>query len=152
LASAISSGATTLTITGDETGKFANGDTIDISTSDNLVRERKTLTATPSFAGGVTTLTFTSAISNASGFGTSAFVERVDVIPKISIVNKDAVESFLPITFKQSIVDFTNSEVEDEYNFFPSTPNEDVTVKLEMTRQDITLIPIAKRLGVALIK
>jgi len=149
LASGISAGATTLTITGDETGKFASGNTIDISTSDNLTRERKTLTATPSFSGGVTTLTF-SATTNA--FTTSDFVERVDVNPEISLVNKGNPESFESLTFVRSIVDFSNSEVEDEYSFEPSTPNEDLTINLELTREDTSLEPFAKRLGIVLIE
>jgi len=149
LASAIISGATTLTITGDETAKFANGDTIDISTSDNLVRERKTLTATPTFAAGVTTLTFTSAISNAGGFGTTDFVERVDVIPSVSLVNKGDTKSFQTLIFVQSIVDFTNSEVEDEYSL-STTSEEDLKVKVDITRNDTTLEPDAKRLGIVL--
>ena len=143
----ISGGATTLTILGDQTGKFANGDTVDISTADNLTRERKTLTATPSFGSGVTTLTFA---ATANAFTTSAFVERVDVIPKISVVNKGDAESFSALTFVRSIVDFTNSEVEDEYSFEPVTPNEDITVKLDLTREDVALVPFAKRLGVTL--
>ena len=143
----ISAGATTLTILGDQTGKYANGNTIDLSTPDNLTRERKTLTAVPSFGGGVTTLTF-SATTNA--FTTADFVERVDVLPQISIVDKDAAESLSAMTFIKSIVDFANSEVEDEYSFAPGTPNEDVVVKLDLTREDVTLIPEAKRLGVTL--
>ncbi len=141
----ISGGATTLTILGDQTGKFANGDIIDISTSDNLIRERKTLTAVPSFGGGVTTLTFS---ATANAFTTADFVERVDVIPKLSIVNKDAQESFIAMIHVRSIVDFTNSEVEDEYSFEAGTANEDVIAKLDLTREDVSLIPFAKRLGV----
>ncbi len=147
LAAGISAGATTLTIAGVQTDKFADGDIIDISTSDNLVRERKTLTATPSFSAGFTTLTF-SATDNA--FTTADFVERVDVIPEISVVDKDAEESFSPMTLIGSIVDFANGEVEDEYSFDPVTANEDVVVKLELTREDTTLSPVAKRLGVSL--
>jgi len=41
-------------------------------------------------------------------------------------------------------------QVEDEYSFAPGTPNEDVVVKLDLTREDVTLIPEAKRLGVTL--
>lgn len=143
----ISAGATTLTILGDQTGKFANGDIVDISTPDNLTRERKTLTATPSFGGGVTTLTF-SATTNA--FTTADFVERVDVLPQISIVNKDDPESFNAMTHVKSVVDFANSEVEDEYNFETGTPNEDIVVRLDLTREDVSLIPEVKRLGVTL--
>ncbi len=143
----ISGGATTLTILGDQTGKFASGDIIDISTSDNLVRERKTLTAVPSFGGGVTTLTFSATVN---AFTTSDFVERVDVIPQVSIVNKDAQESFNAMVFIGSIVDFANSEVEDEYSFLAGTPNEDFITKLVLSREDVSLVPEAKRLGVTL--
>lgn len=144
----ISAGATTLTIAGDQTGKFANGNTIDISNSDNTTRERKTLTATPTFSGGVTTLTFSATINAFTTF--PDFVERVDVIPQISVVDKDAAESFNAMTFIRSIVDFANNEVEDEYSFDPSTANEDVVVKLDLTREDVSLVPFAKRLGVTL--
>ena len=147
LASGISGGATTLTIAGDQTGGFANGDIIDISTSDNLIRERKTLTATPSFGGGVTTLTFSATVS---AFTTADFVERVDLLPEISVVDKDDAESFNTMTHIKSIVDFDNLEVEDEYSFEPSMPNEDVIVKLDLTREDVSLNPEAKRLGVSL--
>lgn len=145
LDSAISGGATTLTIAGDQTGKFANGDTIDISTSDNLTRERKTLTAVPTFGGGVTTLTFS---ATANAFGTSAFAERVDVIPQVSLVNSGDAKSFQSLTFQRSEVDFANSEVEDEYLLTLGTPQEDLKIKVDMTRNDITLVPVAKRLGV----
>jgi len=126
----ISGGATTLTIAGDQTAIFANGDTIDISTDDNLVRERKTLTAVPSFGGGVTTLTF-SATDNA--FGISDFVERVDVIPQVSLVDAGTAKSFVAINFTQSIVDFSNNEVEDEYTLVVGTPQEDLKVKIDIT-------------------
>lgn len=104
LQASIAQGATTLTIAGDQTGKFANGDTIDIYDANNFVRERKTLTATPSFGGGNTTLTFTPSISNASGFGTSAFVERVDVKPQVSLVNFNAADNFQDLTYSKSLV------------------------------------------------
>jgi len=96
-----------------------------------------------------TTLSF-SATDNA--FGTSDFVERVDVLPEISVVNKDGDESLVSLTFEQSIVDFANSEAEDEYLFETVTPNEDVIIKLELTREDTSLVPFAKRLGVVLIE
>jgi len=144
LASGISAGATTLTITGDKTSEFANGDTIDISTSDNITRERKLLTATPTFGGGVTTLTF-SATTNA--FTTSAFVERVDVLPEISAVSSGVAESFSSPIFVSSIVDFSNSEVEDEYTLAPSA-KVDVIAKLALRRNTLSVAPVAKRLGV----
>lgn len=104
LAASIASGATTLTISGDHTGKFANGNTIDIYNSANTVRERKTLTATPSFGSGVTTLTFTLAIVNVGGFDTNAFVERVDVLPQVSLVAAGGADSFQNMTHKRSEV------------------------------------------------
>ncbi len=104
LAASISNGATTLTISGDHTAKFANGDTIDIYNSSNIVRERKTLTATPSFGSGVTTLTFTAAIAEAGGFDANAFVERVDVLPQVSLVAAGGGDSFQNMTYKRSEV------------------------------------------------
>lgn len=147
LDSAISAGATTLTILGDETGKFANGDTIDISTSNNLTRERKILTATPTFSGGVTTLTFSATVN---AFTTSAFVERVDILPEISLVSSGDPESLQSMVFQRSEVDFANSEVEDEYLLTLGTGQEDLVVKLELTRNDTSLVPVAKLLGVSL--
>jgi len=142
----ISAGATSLTVAGDQTGKMKVGDTIDISTSDNLLRERKTID-TIAFTS-VTTITWAGGLVNA--YGTSDFVERVDILPSISIVNKDASESFQSMVFVKSIVDFTNNEVEDEYSFLTGTPNEDVVVKYELSREDITTDPIAKRTGAVL--
>jgi len=144
LDSSISGGATTLTILGDKTSEFANGDTIDISKANNNTRERKTLTAVPSFGGGVTTLTF-SATDNA--FGTSDFVERVDVLPTISLVDSGTAKSFQTPDFVQSIVDFASGEVEDEYILI-ATPEEDLKIKIDVTRNTTTKRPIVKRLGV----
>lgn len=104
LATSIANGATTLTISGDHAGKFANGDTIDIYNSANTIRERKTLTAIPSFGSGVTTFTFTTAIVNAGGFDTNAFVERVDVLPQVSLVVAGGADSFQNMTYKRSEV------------------------------------------------
>jgi hypothetical protein len=143
-ASAVSAAATSLTIAGDQTTKFAVGDTIDIYSSDNLKRERKTLTAV-SYSAPNTTLSWSGGLTNS--YATSDYVERVDTLPKISIVDKNANESFAAMTYKKSIVDFTNNEVEDEYDYTPATPNEDVVLKLEMTRNDTALSPYAKRLG-----
>jgi len=150
LDSAIAVTDTTLTILGDQTSKFANGNTIDISDENNFVRERKTLNAVPSFGGGVTTLTFTPAIDNASGFGTTAFVERVDLLPQVSLVDFEAADSFEDMTFVQSIVDFANNEVEDEYDFVASQAEEDFKVKLNFTREDLDVGVEAKRLGTVL--
>lgn len=102
LDSSIAVSATTLTISGDQTGKFADTDTIDIYEANNFIRERKTLTATPSFGGGVTTLTFTPAIVESAGFDTNAFVERVDVLPQVSLVDFEAVDDFKDLTFVKS--------------------------------------------------
>lgn len=153
LAAGISAGATTLTITGDQTGAFANGDTIDISDENNLVRERKTLTAVPSFGGGVTTLTF-SATTNA--FTTSDFAERVNVLPEISLVDVGTAKSFQTPTFVRSVVGtgatgngIDIDDVEDEYllDISPSA-EEDLKVKLNLSRNDAAIDVHAKRLGV----
>jgi hypothetical protein len=143
-------GATTLKIAGDQTGRFSDGDTIDIYDENNFVRERKTISGTPTFLAGETTITFTSAIVNSSGFDTNAIVERVDVIPKVSLVNRDASENFAALTFNRSEVDFVNGEVEDEYELTLGTGEEDLVVQLILTRNDTALTPFAKRLGVVL--
>lgn len=152
----ISTGATTLTIDGDQTGIFANGDTVDISTSDNLVRERKTLTAIPTFATGKTTLTFS---ATANAFGITDFVERVNVIPQISLVDIGTAKSFQSMTFVRSELGtgtgstgngIATNEVEDEYEFTAPTAQEDLKIKLDLTRNDTSLSVFAKRLGVSL--
>ena len=66
--------------------------------------------------------------------------------------NKDfeAADSFQDMTFIKSIVDFANSEVEDEYAFIASQAEEDFKVKLNLNREDLSLTVEAKRLGVVL--
>lgn len=49
-------------------------------------------------------LTFTPAIVNAAGFTTSDFVERVDVLPQVSLVNNGAAESFQNPTYVKSLI------------------------------------------------
>lgn len=147
LAALINIGATTLTITGDQTGKFANGDIVDIYTANFLTRERKTLTAAPTYGSGVTTLTFG---ATANGYGTTAYVERVDVKPQVSLVDQGGADSFQDMTYKKSIVDSVNSEVEDEYEYIAGTAQEDFKVKLNLSRNDVTLGVYAKRLGASL--
>ncbi len=129
-------------------GTFADGDTIDIRTADNLKRERKTISGSPSFDGSDTTITFTPATTDA--FTTSDFVERVDILPEISIVDKGASESFSAPTFVQSIVDFANDEVEDEYTFTPGAANEDVTLKVTLDRNSTGHTVASTKLGVSL--
>lgn len=146
LAAGISIGATTLTITGNETTKFKSGDTIDIYTSTNLLRERKTLTIDSTFAGGFTTLTFS---ATANAYTTTSFVERIDVLPEVSLVDTGTSESFVSLTYQRSIVDFTNLEVEDEYKLIV-TPQEDFIAKLKLskTSADVSGRTVyAKRLG-----
>ena len=152
LATSIAQSATSLTVSGDQREKFASGDAIDIYSSDNLVRERKTLSLAPSYASGSnqTTLTFTPSISNSSGFGTGAYVERVDVIPQVSLVNKGGATSYAAATYKSSIVDFTNNEVKDEYEYVGAQAEEDFRVKLNLSRNDLDLIPYARKVLVQL--
>jgi len=154
LDSAIAQAATTLTVLGDQTAAYKSGDTIDIYTSDFITRERKTLTIDSTFGGGVTTLTFTTGIDNSSGFGTSAFVERVNLLPQISLVDSGDAKSFQAMTFERSEVGtgstgngIDTDEVEDEYSFFTGTPQEDMKVKLTLTRNDTSIPVTVKRLG-----
>ena len=149
LKSSIAQSATSLVVTGDVTSEFANGDTIDIYDADNEVRERKTINATPTYDGGAdeTTITFTTGISNAGGFDANAFVERVDSLPYISVVDKNANESFQSLTYVESVVDFDNDEVEDEYSYTAGTPETSVSVKLKLTRNDNTIFPFVRKYG-----
>lgn len=148
----VSAGATTVLIATDVTAKFANGDTISLVTANNITTERVTLTATPSYAGGNTTLTFTPALANA--YTTADYVNRVDVIPSISIVASGASENFGTMTYVKTnvIVDNNNatSYREDEYSYTAGTAGNDVVIKLTMTRNDTSLTPVARRLGVSL--
>jgi len=152
LASSIAVSATTLTITGDKTAEFANGDTIDIADQFNNVRERKTLTATPTFGSGVTTLTFTPSVVNATGFATTATVERVDILPKMSIVDNNATESLASPTYQKTLEVTVDGEalVEDEYQYSPSPANNDVVLQLLLTRNTTAVVPKVKRYGIAL--
>lgn len=134
LASTIAQNATSLTITGDQTSLFATGDIIDISEKDNLARERKTINSAPIFGGGVTTITFTPAILRVGGFGTADSIERVDVFPAISLVNKGANENFVNPTYQKTIFDFTKTEAEDEYRLVSGIPEEDLIIKLTLNR------------------
>lgn len=127
LAANISAGATSLTITGDYTTKFLVGDTIDISQQINLLRERRVLTGS-SFGGGVTTLSWSGGLTNT--FTTTGFAERVDVFPRVSLVASGAADSFQVMTYVQSIVDFAEDEVEDEYTFTAGSPQDDFRAKL----------------------
>ncbi|MDP2648144.1 MAG: hypothetical protein Q8P35_02805, partial [Candidatus Yanofskybacteria bacterium] len=101
-------------------------------------------------ASDQTTLTFTPSISSDSGFDTSAFVERVDVTPQVSLVNKGSADNFANLTYKNSIVDFSNNEVKDEYEYVASQAEEDFKVKLNLTRNDTSLTPYAKKVMVQL--
>lgn len=98
------------------------------------------------------TLTFSPVIQKVGGFGTADFIERVDVLPKISITGNSEARNFIAPAFQNSmdvLVD-TESYTEDEYNYTPATPKETVKIYLEITRGDTTLNPYAKRLGVSL--
>ena len=141
---------TTVRITGDKTGQLATGDTVDIYTTDNITRERRTISAIDynTTNTGETTITLNSALTGT--YTTSDYIERVDAIPQLSLVASGASESFGNLTYVRSEVDFSNNEVEDEYTYTPSTAGNDLTAKVTLTRNDTTLSPYAKRLGVSL--
>ena len=136
----IALGATTLAITGDQTAKIQSGDTVDIFESNNSLRERKVLTSV-SFGAGVTTIVWAGGLQNA--YTVNAFVERVDVLPTISLVATDETESFQTPVYVRSAIDTANSEVEDYYTL-TTTPNKDVSARILLTRNDITTTPYAK--------
>lgn len=116
LLSAIAVTDTTLTITGDMTARFFDTNKIDIYTADNTVRERKTISGSPVYASGYTTITFTPAIIRSAGFAITDFVERVNVIPQVSLVASGGVESFVDLDYQKTVVDFINLLAEDEFN------------------------------------
>jgi len=157
LKAGISAGATSLGVDGDQTGIFSIGDIVDLSTPDNLTRERKTLTGV-SFAASTTTLSFT---ATANAYTTDDFVERVNVIPRISLVDSGDAKSFQSMTLIRTelgtgVLSIGNGieigEVEDEYSFEASTAEEDFKIELVLTREDTDINVFAKRLGASLVK
>jgi len=128
----IANGATSLTIAGDHRTSFSDGETIDISNATNTVRERKTINGTPSYSGGNTTIAFTPAIVNGSGFGTTGIIERIDIIPQMSLVAEGATESFDDPDYVGTTVDFANDTAEDEYQM-TATDVHDYILKLTLT-------------------
>ncbi len=145
---AVSVGASTIQIDGDVTGLYADTDTIDLYNTTNTKRERFTISGSPSFSGGKTTITLS--VVTVNSYTTNDFVERVDAIPTLSIVEVDAVESFNALTFQRSIVDFANLRVEDEYKFSTGTPNNDVVIKITLNRNSAGVLTFLKKYGVAL--
>ncbi len=98
------------------------------------------------------TLTFSPVIQKSGGFTTADWVERVDVLPKISITGNTDPRILVIPTFQNAMDVKVDTEIytEDEYTYTPTTPKETVRVYLEMTRNDASLSPYAKRLGVSL--
>jgi len=141
---------TTLTIDDDQTSLFLDGDTIDIRDENNILRERKTLTLAPSFAAGETTLTFTPAIADAGGFLTTAVIERVNILPEVSLVAVGDAKSFQTPTFIRS--ELVNGEIEDEYSLDNGSPDNDFKVKLTLSRANTNVEPVGRRLGASLNK
>lgn len=107
LSSAVSAGAFLVKIAGDQTTKFFSGDTIDISSANNLKRERRVLNASPTFASGETTLPFATALVNS--YAVTDFTERVDVLPQTSLVDIGTNENFVSLVYKKTINFFNNS-------------------------------------------
>lgn len=140
----------TIRITGDKTDKFQVGDTIDIYTADNLTRERRTINAIDynSTNAGQTTITTNSALTGT--YTTSAYVERVDVAVKLSLVGSGDPEDLEAPTYVRSIVDFDGSLVEDEYSYAPAAPGVELVPYIELTRKDTALTPEASRFGITL--
>lgn len=132
-------------------GTFMIGDIIDVLTADKTIRERKTI-SNISESGGNTTITFSPVIQKTGGFSTSDWVERVDIKPQISIVGSATAPSYQDLTYEESVDVLVDGEAytEDAYSYTTGTPNIKVQVKLEITRGDTTVSPLAKRLGISL--
>lgn len=100
------------------------------------------------------TITFTPAIQKADGFTTADFFERVDVKPRISIVGTGANNNFEDLVYQSTLPVIIQEDgltyYEDEYSYAPASPNNDMSIILEITRGDTGLAPAAKRLGVSL--
>lgn len=80
------------------------------------------------------------------------FLERMDVLPKISITgNQEPINLEAPtfLNAVEVVVD-AGTYTEDECNYTAATPKEVVRVYLEIARGDVALSPYAKRLGVSL--
>lgn len=98
------------------------------------------------------TVNFTPAITAAAGYGTSDTVERVDVAPKISIVDASASNAAAAMTYVESseVTVDAATYVEDHYTYAPGTAANKIKALLEFTRMDILQNPTIKRLGIAL--
>jgi hypothetical protein len=128
----------------------ANG---TVTMSESLTNQLGMVTAICRQSTPQVTLGFSPAVQTASGFNTSANIDRVDVFAKISLVVKDAPASLQDPTLIQSLdTILTGNEimVEDEYQYDPGSVGHDLTVQLTVTRSDTAAGSYAKNLGVSL--
>lgn len=135
-------------INGDVTGEFAQNDTVELRTADNTKRERFTITAIDynTTNAGKTTITLSGTPTNT--YGTADFIERVDVLPEISMVNTGLPENFQAMTWVKSVAN-NDGTIEDEYTHSVSNEAHDVVVKLNLTRNDTSKNVFAKLLAVS---
>lgn len=113
-----------------------------------------TQSGTPTYQNPINTIyetQITTGTAIAGTFTTSDFVERVAVLPQVSLVGIDDAEALEAPTYVTSIVDLETGEVEDEYTYTPTTAGNDLTIALEITRHNTTENPYIKRLATALI-
>lgn len=149
LMSSVSAGTNSFILAGDMSDKIKNGDLVEIRNAVNGNRQRLTIQSVV-VTGGNTT--FSSVENMLNGYTSDDFIERVDFLPQVSLVDTGGPTSYAIPTLVKSIPSVIDGEIliEDEYSYAPSDAGHDLKVEILITRNDINLIPYAKRLGVSL--
>jgi hypothetical protein len=149
LLSTAGTGTNTFTLSGDMTSKIKNGDYVEIRDASNNNRQRLTVVSS-SVVSGNTVFSTTENLTHS--YTSSDFIERVDFLPQVSLVDTDDPIAYATPTLVKSIPATVDSEqlIEDEYQYSPSTSGRDLNVEILVSRNDTTLNPYAKRLGVSL--
>jgi len=115
LNSAIAVDIKTVVIDGDKTGQFAIGDTVDIYDTNNYERERKLITAIDYNVTAALKTTVTVSSPFVNSYLTSGYIERVDIIPRVSITESVALEEHQELDWRGSEV--SGSYVTDYYTY-----------------------------------
>lgn len=139
-------GTNTFVLAGDITGKIKAGDCIEIRDAAGTMRERLTIESFV-LSGGNTS--FSTVENFAQSYTTADFVERVDFLPKVSL--SDIPTPYVSPILVQSLPSAVDGEMltEDEYEYSSSVPGHNLSVQVMVSRNDTSLNPYAKRLGVA---
>lgn len=148
LDSAITADTKTVKINGDKTAQFAVGDTVDIYDTNNYERERKIITAIDYnvTTASKTTITINSPFVNS--YLTTAYIERVDILPMVSITESVALEEHQKLDWRGSEV--SGSYVTDYYTYKASEGGTYCYFILYFSVNDISLDPKCSNFKVTL--